>query len=239
MNYQKMYNNIINNASTRTKLPGYERHHILPFSCGGTNTKDNLVYLTTREHYICHMLLVKIYKNNPIFQKKMIYALWWMSKTRDKLNGYRVTSHAYANSRKLYAEENPNKCKVRKKKFIENHKAGKYKYNYEKVGNTLKNTLARMTKEERADRMKKSALTADQELRRLAIQKAKASSFVLTTPSGETKQFHTYDDVLAITGYPYVHILYRIKAHNGVLKNGSVVKYIKKYESEQWKKQTK
>lgn len=86
------------------------------------------------------------------------------------------------------------------------------------------------------ERMKKSALSADQKLRRLAIQRAKASSFLLTTPTGETKQFYTYDDVLSITRYSYIHILYRIKAHGGVLKDGSVVTYIKKYESNQWKK---
>jgi hypothetical protein len=236
MNYQKMYNSIINNALARTKLPGYERHHILPVSCGGSNTKDNLVYLKTREHYICHMLLVKIYKDNIVFRKKMIYALWWMSKTRNKLNGYRVTSHAYANSRKLYNEQHPNRDEEKKKKFLENHKAGNYNYDYKKVGNTLKSTLNKLSKEEMAERMKKSALSADQKLRRLAIQRAKASSFLLTTPTGETKQFYTYDDVLSITGYSYIHILYRIKAHTGVLKDGSVVTYIKKYESEQWKK---
>lgn len=44
MNYQSVYNDIINRAKPRIKLPGYERHHIIPRSCGGTNEKENLVF---------------------------------------------------------------------------------------------------------------------------------------------------------------------------------------------------
>ena len=138
MNYYKIYQKIIKSANNRTKQTGLEKHHILPNSCGGSNAKDNLVFLTTKEHFICHQLLIKIYKDNPIFKKKMIYALWWMSKTRNKLNGYRVTARMYEAARKEFSLNNPNKCKKRKQRFTENHKAGKYKYDYNKVSNTLK-----------------------------------------------------------------------------------------------------
>lgn len=39
-----------------------EKHHIIPRSMGGKDTKENLVVLTAREHYIAHLLLTKICK---------------------------------------------------------------------------------------------------------------------------------------------------------------------------------
>lgn len=41
-------------------IEGYvERHHIIPKSMGGNNSKVNLVQLTAREHFICHLCLAK------------------------------------------------------------------------------------------------------------------------------------------------------------------------------------
>lgn len=236
MNYKRIYHNIINNATFRKKAPGLEKHHIVPSSCGGSNDKTNLVYLTTREHLICHLLLVKIYKDNPIFRKKMIYALWWMSKTRNNINGCKITSRTYAFAREEFSKNHPNKCNERKKRFIDNHKAGFYKYDYEKVSQSLKETLNKLSKEDMLNRMKNSALTCDHSKRADSVRRGKGSQFLLTDSNGNKKIFWSYDDVLTITGYPYAHILYRIKAHNGLLKNGSNVKYIVKYESNQWKK---
>lgn len=42
----------------------YEKHHIIPRCLGGTNDKENLVFLTPREHGIAHLLLSRIYENN-------------------------------------------------------------------------------------------------------------------------------------------------------------------------------
>jgi hypothetical protein len=65
--YTKTYYRIIERAKSRLKLEGYtEKHHIIP-KCKpfcGPNTKDNLVNLTLREHYICHLLLLKMVKNS-------------------------------------------------------------------------------------------------------------------------------------------------------------------------------
>lgn len=64
MNYQKIYNNLVTRAQMRT-LQGYkETHHIFPKCLGGDDSPSNLVELTPEEHYICHLLLVKIYPNN-------------------------------------------------------------------------------------------------------------------------------------------------------------------------------
>jgi hypothetical protein len=50
---------------------GYsERHHIIPKCMGGDNTPDNLCFLSAREHFIAHFLLIKIYPK----EHKLIYA---------------------------------------------------------------------------------------------------------------------------------------------------------------------
>jgi hypothetical protein len=64
MNYQKIYDNITRRGQTRI-LEGYsEKHHIIPRCMGGTDEATNLVSLTPEEHYLCHLLLVKIHPNN-------------------------------------------------------------------------------------------------------------------------------------------------------------------------------
>jgi len=56
MNYQKIYDQIIERAKNR-KLEGYkEKHHIIPKCLGGPDNKENLVELTAREHFLCHLL---------------------------------------------------------------------------------------------------------------------------------------------------------------------------------------
>jgi hypothetical protein len=61
MNYQEHYDRLISRARNR-KLDCYsESHHIIPRCMNGTDDKDNLVRLTAREHFIAHLLLVKIY----------------------------------------------------------------------------------------------------------------------------------------------------------------------------------
>lgn len=67
MNYINVYNNIIDKAKKR-QIDGYlETHHIIPKCLGGSDTKDNLVKLTAREHYVCHWLLAKHYNVKPLW----------------------------------------------------------------------------------------------------------------------------------------------------------------------------
>ena len=61
MNYQEHYDKLVSRAKER-KLDCYsESHHIIPKCMGGTDDKDNLVQLSAREHFIAHLLLMKIY----------------------------------------------------------------------------------------------------------------------------------------------------------------------------------
>lgn len=71
--YTRCYYSIIANAKQKS-LSGYiEKHHIIPKSFGGSDRKENLVNLTAREHYICHLLLTKMVTGE--FKAKMIFAL--------------------------------------------------------------------------------------------------------------------------------------------------------------------
>ena len=97
MNYQKLYNSIIAHAKNEIRSKDdnyYERHHIIPKSLGGSNKKENLVHLTAREHFICHLLLVKIHINDMNNYKRMLHAFMLMK-------GQSGTQVRYVNS-KLY-----------------------------------------------------------------------------------------------------------------------------------------
>lgn len=75
MNYQRIYNEIVNRAKDR-KVVGYtEKHHIIPKCMGGDDSPHNLVDLTGREHFIVHWLLHEIYPKN----RGLSYAFWLMS----------------------------------------------------------------------------------------------------------------------------------------------------------------
>lgn len=68
MEYSKVYNKIVargkERGNNKKKLEGYyEAHHILPKCLGGVDSKENLVLLTAKEHFICHLLLEKMYPN--------------------------------------------------------------------------------------------------------------------------------------------------------------------------------
>ena len=63
--YTKWYFSLVDKAKERnwdkkTALDYVEKHHIIPKSFGGDNSKDNLVCFTAREHFIAHILLVKM-----------------------------------------------------------------------------------------------------------------------------------------------------------------------------------
>ena len=78
MNYEKLYGGIIENAKSRV-IDGYsERHHVVPKSLGGSDSSENLVRLTAREHFVCHYLLTKMYEEDTTEWYKMVNAFLMM-----------------------------------------------------------------------------------------------------------------------------------------------------------------
>ena len=107
--YYKIYQRLVNQDSDGDNM---ERHHIVPRSLGGTDEIDNLVWLTTREHYIAHLLLTKFTVGQE--RSKMVYACNMMCQTRDglkvnsRLYEYIRKEHSLIVSKQMSGKNNPN-----------------------------------------------------------------------------------------------------------------------------------
>lgn len=93
--YTIWYYQLVNNANNRIHIPNqyYEVHHIIPRCMGGSNDKSNLVKFTGREHYIAHMLLVKITEGPA--KRKMSFGLWKMISNSPVQNRYMPCNRQY------------------------------------------------------------------------------------------------------------------------------------------------
>jgi hypothetical protein len=93
--YTKVYYKLIERSKNRV-ISGYkEKHHIIPRSLGGGNDKENLTPLTAREHYIAHVLLVKMTTGSD--RHKMLFAFSAMD---NFVSANRYNSKLYENLRK-------------------------------------------------------------------------------------------------------------------------------------------
>lgn len=100
MNYQDIYSEIITFRKFNLPLNTYtEKHHIIPVCLGGTNKKDNLVVVTSREHYLLHHLLMKIYPEN----KGLKNAYIWI---KSRLNIEKNSSPYQCIRKEEYSKEN-------------------------------------------------------------------------------------------------------------------------------------
>lgn len=96
--YTRIYNKIIQQAQSKTILQTYiEKHHIIPRSLGGTDCKNNLVFLTAKEHYICHLLLPKMLEGKNKY--KMLCAILRMAHSNQKQR-IKIPSRIYEHIKK-------------------------------------------------------------------------------------------------------------------------------------------
>ena len=79
----------------------YELHHIIPRALGGSNTAENLILLSAREHYVAHRLLYHIHSG--IAKNKMAHAWFCMCRNSDGQARY-INSYAYELARKAHAK---------------------------------------------------------------------------------------------------------------------------------------
>ena len=124
--YAHWYNLIIANAQKRILESYGENHHIIPKSIGGNNDKENLVKLTPREHYVCHLLLTKMVTGKP--KQKMMFAYWAMSNQcneKRKDREYKVNSRLYESLRvkivSMLSEQKKTQIAWHKGKKIRDH----------------------------------------------------------------------------------------------------------------------
>jgi len=115
MDYDKIYKALIKKAvirnAKRDKNNYYEEHHILAKCLGGDENSKNKVFLTAREHFLAHWLLVRANPGNF----KLIYA--WNCFCMSTHNGNRPTSRNYEIARlsfvKMLSENEEWKKKMR------------------------------------------------------------------------------------------------------------------------------
>lgn len=106
--YSKWYDQLIEKAQSRV-LPDdvyVEKHHIIPRSFGGSNSKQNIVKFTAREHYVAHVLLWKM-NFDPVHHSKMSYALRLMifgAGTKKQLRDYKSHSRIYESVRVEFSQ---------------------------------------------------------------------------------------------------------------------------------------
>lgn len=101
--YHKLYFLLVDRARARI-ISGYtEKHHIVPKCLGGTDDLHNLVVLTAREHYICHVLLTKMTDGDA--KRKMIFAAQMMLAKSKNHNRAKINSRLYNTLRSLHAHE--------------------------------------------------------------------------------------------------------------------------------------
>lgn len=112
MDYIKHYTRIIENRRVNPlpKNVYVEKHHIVPKAEGGSNKKDNLVRLTAREHYVCHLLLAKIYGDFEMY----LAVQRMQSKSKTHKREFRFNSRLFEamkkNCQKLNSEWHIGKC---------------------------------------------------------------------------------------------------------------------------------
>lgn len=100
--YTKWYFNIINYAKVRVTNNGYyEKHHIIPKCLGGSNDYSNIIALTAREHFICHMLLTKMVEGRD--KTRMSFAMWRLA--HPKQSKHKINSSMYETTRKLFGRQ--------------------------------------------------------------------------------------------------------------------------------------
>lgn len=137
MDYQKIYNSIVRRGQNRV-LEGYkEKHHIVPRCIGGTDKGNNLVDLTPEEHYLCHLLLVKIHPNNI----RLVKAAMFMVSSNDNV---KRNNKAYGWLRRQFSDymRGPNNPSTKNGTWNKGIIGYKNKVNFSEK--TIKQTIERM-----------------------------------------------------------------------------------------------
>jgi NUMOD3 motif len=104
--YSKSYFKIIESARAKNRIKGngeyFENHHLIPKFAGGNNSKDNLILLTGKEHFICHHLLTKMTSGK--LRTKSIRS-WIFLSRKIRYKNMKINANTYEEFKKLDAQE--------------------------------------------------------------------------------------------------------------------------------------
>ncbi len=104
--YTKIYFSIVDKAAhlgrKKTGQVYFEEHHILPLAMGGSDAPDNLVMLTAREHFVCHLLLTKMTVGQH--QIRMRHAFSFMVLSKSNTHQRMPSSRMYETAR-IFAKQ--------------------------------------------------------------------------------------------------------------------------------------
>jgi hypothetical protein len=132
-----------------------EKHHIIPKSLGGSDDFENLVLLTAREHYIAHLLLIKMTTGED--KMKMSFALRCMSNFKNKYHRRYVPSSKIYEIEKKYAVQATSLKNTGHPNYLKKHS----EESKEKIKKTQKERFSNMSSEEKRQWVLNSMNSAD------------------------------------------------------------------------------
>lgn len=119
--YKEYINRILfSRTNTKDKECYQELHHIKPKCLGGSNDKNNLIYLYAQEHYYAHKLLA--IENNH--NKSLQYAWWNMCQALKEGRTYDISADDYAEAKQRMI--------VFQSEYISTHRTGANNPNFGK-----------------------------------------------------------------------------------------------------------
>lgn len=101
MNYKKVYEDIMKKARIRKETNTYEeKHHVIPSCMGGKD--GEVLNLTLKEHFMAHLLLIKIYPDNASLRSAYIL----MANTRSQDEAKRIrNSREFERYRRMWIKD--------------------------------------------------------------------------------------------------------------------------------------
>jgi len=140
MIYKQRYDKLISHYINNPTEGFVEKHHIIPKCMGGDDSKQNLVLLPTRAHFIAHYLLYKAYPENTSLAHA--FAMMGVCNGHQHRKSRLYEKSKFARSQALTGVPRPEwvKEKLRKPKANkDNYKKPKSKQHAENISKSLKN----------------------------------------------------------------------------------------------------
>lgn len=107
--YTRIYQTIVTRAQSRglkkqVHKEYLEKHHIMPTAMGGSDDESNLVLLTAREHFLCHLLLTRMTEGKHLIRMRHAFSFMALCEAPDHQR-IKVNSKWFEVARKMAAQK--------------------------------------------------------------------------------------------------------------------------------------